>query len=399
VAAVASSSASAATTPRGAGTGAEQIGISGIAAVPGSSGAWAVGTAYQSVTPYNTSAVIWKWSGTAWVTESIPNLGHGGSLTAIAATSSSNAWAAGSSGASFTSSVPVLLHWNGKSWVVVSFPKTYDKDYFGYLAASGSAVFVGGSTSGSASRPLLLDRTGSVWTAEKLPRLPTNAYLVALSATAASASGLWALTNSCAPTCSSQVLKPGKSGWSVVSVGKGLNLSGLAARTSTDVLAVGSGRAATGYGKLLIERYKGSSWSAMKVHSAVTTGALTGVSMGSATAGWAAGDAETTSSAAILVERLKGTSWQQTSVKIPGKNGLVDAFGGGSASAAWLFATSFAGKVCTTPNTIVAEHWNGSKWSAVKTPGWTIAITLRLSAELRSFNDRHRMVSTHLGWC
>jgi hypothetical protein len=326
---------------------------------------------------------MWKWSGTKWVTESIPKLGGGGTLMAVTATSSSNAWAVGTSGTSYSTSVPVLLRWNGKTWAIVKFPKAYDKDYFGYLAASGSAVFVGGGTPvsgpGSTSQPVLLDHAGSAWTAEKLPKLPANSNIEALSATSASASGLWVLTTAyslSSSSSSSEVLKPGKSGWSVLSAGKGLNLSGLAALSATDVLATGSGHASTGsYGKPLIERYKGTSWTAMKVPSTVATGVLTSVLMTSATAGWAAGYTATKSSYATLVERLKGSSWVQTPVKLPGKNSLLDTFGGGSATAAWLFATSYSGAVCASPSTIVAEHWNGSKWSAVKTPGWTIAAT------------------------
>jgi len=345
--------------------------ITGVAAVPGSSGAWAVGFAASSSQPYSDAAVMWKWSGTKWVTESIPGLGNGGSLSAVVATSASNAWALGLTGPTSSKTGPVLLHWNGSKWTIVKFPSSDDVDYFEYMAASGTGVFVAGGTNSSSSHPVLLGYKGTTWTTEKLPKLPANAYFEALSTTSASPSGLWATTRACvSSSCTSSVLKPGKSGWSSVSLGgKGASLMGLAALSSTDVLAVGvSGAPVGSFGKLLIERYKGSSWTSGKASSPIATGAFYAAAMSSSTAAWAAGDTDTTTSAAVLVDRLKGTSWAHTTVKIPGKNGLLIGFSSVSSSSAWLFAKSYAGKICVSPSTIVAEHWNGSTWSIVKTP-------------------------------
>jgi hypothetical protein len=282
------------------------------------------------------------------------------------------------------------LHWNGRSWTAVKFPTSDDHDYFGTMAAFGTAVFVSGGTASSPSHPVLLGYNGTTWTTEKLPNLPASSNISALSATSANRLGLFAIASSCAATsCRSSVLKPGKSGWSLVSVGgKGADLSGLAALSSKDIVAVGETPTSPGpFGKPLIERFNGSSWTSMKVASPLPTGVLTSANVSAAKSAWVAGDAETKTAAAVLVDRLKGSTWALTKVKIPGKNGVLDAFGGGSPSAAWLFATSYSGKVCASRATIIAEHWGGSSWVVVKTPPWTTGaaavITAAPSAEPR----------------
>jgi hypothetical protein len=373
--------ATAATRPLGAHASATSIFIRGVAAVPGGSGAWAVGFARSSTPPDNDVAVIWKWWGSKWVTESIPSLGDDGSLTSVVATSESNAWALGLSGPSASSTDPVLLHWNGRSWKIVKFPTADDADDFGPLAAAGSGVFVGGGTGGSPSFPVLLAYKGSAWTTEKLPIFSANTSLEGLSATSAARSGLWGVATLCGSSlCTSSVLKPGKSGWSPVSAGgKGTVLFAVAALSPANVLAVGDSQTTSeSYGKLLIKRSKGSSWTAVKVPSPIATGDFFYTEMSAATAGWAAGDTFTSTSEAVIVDRLKGKRWAHTIVKIPGKNGVLVAFSGGSGSAAWLFARSYAGAVCSSLSTVVAEHWNGSTWSLVKTPPWTLGAATRI---------------------
>jgi hypothetical protein len=379
---LAASTATAATPPHLTGASSMSIYLTGVAAVPGGTGAWAVGFANSSSPPYDDAPVMWKWSGSKWATEPIPSLGKDGSLTAVAATSASNAWALGLSGPSSSTADPVLLHWNGVAWTIVKFPSSDDTDYFEYMAASGAGVFVAGGTNGSTSHPLLLGYMKARWTAEKLPALPLNTDLGALSATSASPSGLWATAISCVSSlCTSSVLKPDKSGWSLVSVaGKGASLTGLAALSSTHVLVVGEAGAKAGtFGKLLIERSKGSSWTAMKAASSIATGTLSSADLSSPIRGWAAGDTETDTATAVLVDRLEGSTWSATKVKIPGKNGLLIAFSAESASSAWLFARSYTGKVCLSPSTIVAERWSGSSWSVVKTPPLTLGAAVPLT--------------------
>jgi hypothetical protein len=70
--------------------------------------AWAVGSD-------GTGALILRWSGSAWIQVANPDDAKTGQFISIAATSSSNAWAAGYF---YKDSQPqtLILHWNGKTW-------------------------------------------------------------------------------------------------------------------------------------------------------------------------------------------------------------------------------------------------------------------------------------------
>ena len=68
---------------------------------------WAVGYKYITATATIESSIL-RWDGTSWTEHSHPNVS---SLTAVATSDTSNAWAVGGGGA--------VLHWNGSEWSVV----------------------------------------------------------------------------------------------------------------------------------------------------------------------------------------------------------------------------------------------------------------------------------------
>jgi hypothetical protein len=79
--------------------------------------AWAVGntsdiSGFQPARP-----IAMHWNGTAWSVATLPNLGSGGTLSSVSASSSTSVWAAGSPGG--TTSV---LRWNGTSWTPETTP-------------------------------------------------------------------------------------------------------------------------------------------------------------------------------------------------------------------------------------------------------------------------------------
>jgi hypothetical protein len=80
-------------------------GLFGAAFVPGGT-AWAVGDTVAKNS--DEESLILRWTGHAWAQVSIP--ADGGGLQAVAATSTTNAWAVGNNGDT------LILHWNGKTW-------------------------------------------------------------------------------------------------------------------------------------------------------------------------------------------------------------------------------------------------------------------------------------------
>jgi hypothetical protein len=100
-------------------TGAKGSELLGVAATSDKN-AWAVGSYVDSRNSPQT--LIVHWNGTTWRTQSSPNPGgsaNTASLNAVAASSTSNAWAVGSY---FKNGVakPLFLHWNGKAWKQVT---------------------------------------------------------------------------------------------------------------------------------------------------------------------------------------------------------------------------------------------------------------------------------------
>jgi hypothetical protein len=80
--------------------------------------AWAVGD-YANATADRT--LIEHWNGTSWKQVTSPNPGgsDGNILEAVAATSSTNAWAVGDYG---TKDQTLIEHWNGRAWKQATSP-------------------------------------------------------------------------------------------------------------------------------------------------------------------------------------------------------------------------------------------------------------------------------------
>jgi hypothetical protein len=116
--------------------------LTGVAA-SGSSSAWAVGFT-QQVTgsdprdpTVTTKTLILHWNGRAWKEVASPSPGgsrrdDSSGLSAIASAGSSNAWAVGSYRKPGTYPKTLILHWNGRGWKQVASP---DPRYGGSLSA------------------------------------------------------------------------------------------------------------------------------------------------------------------------------------------------------------------------------------------------------------------------
>jgi hypothetical protein len=132
--------------------------LRGVSAVS-SNLAWAVG--FDGSSP-----LIYKWNGTSWSSETVPNITA--QLRAVSAVSSTDAWAVGSTGADNTGNT-VILHWNGTQWSQVTSPSpgTTNNGLSGVKAVSSNVAYaVGYFDSGSGPRTLVLGWNGSSWSQE-----------------------------------------------------------------------------------------------------------------------------------------------------------------------------------------------------------------------------------------
>jgi len=313
-----------------------------------------------------------------WSVVPSPNGSSSSNLSAVAAVSANDVWAVGSSGNQRSGAQTLIEHWNGSSWSVVTSanPGSIYNTLYGVTAISAANVWAVGyyvNTTG-VTQTLIEHWNGTSWSVVKSPS-PATGNNELFSVSAASASSIWTvgfLTNNTSQTPVDQTLIEHWNGssWSVMkSPNPGSSsdhLNGVAAVSTSDVWAVGNGK--TSSGKTLIEHWNGSSWSVVTSPSPGSGGDLRAVAAVSAGNVWAVGYySPNSSSIQTLVERWNGTSWQVVKSANIGTSPTFSAVAAVSAHDIWAVGSYH------NPNSneffqTLTEHWNGTKWSIVKSP-------------------------------
>lgn len=142
----------------------------------------------------------------------------------------------------------------------------------------------------------------------------------------------------------------------------GASLFGVAARTPSDVWAVG----ATGQGQALFEHWNGTSWTASgaTISYPGSTDPISGVASFGADRAFAVGEIVTkVGDRRPLVERWNGTSWSPLVVPGPA-SGLYDAIGGTSARDVWAVGATYQNSTVYP----LALHYDGAAWKSMTLP-------------------------------
>jgi hypothetical protein len=179
--------------------GPENNGLNGVAATSGTN-AWAVGN-------YSSGGVqqplMEHWIGTSWKRVTLPALptgATGGDLTAVTATSTTNAWAAGVYRVG-SRAMSLILHWNGSSWKRQPSPNpggtgtnasTFIWGISGTSATTAWAVGTWYDGQHAIDRTLVLRWTGSAWITQPSPST-SDPYNNLSGVTVTSASNAWAV--------------------------------------------------------------------------------------------------------------------------------------------------------------------------------------------------------------
>lgn len=132
-----------------------------------SKNAWAVGS-YQG--PSAVRTLVLHWNGSHWKRIASPNVGGdstGNALTGIAAASARDIWAVGYYG-TVSGDLPLVLHWNGKRWKVVTSPAAgqapFGATLSGVGASSADRAWAAGSYyDGTQLKALVLRWNGAKW--------------------------------------------------------------------------------------------------------------------------------------------------------------------------------------------------------------------------------------------
>jgi len=312
-----------------------------------SSDAWAVG--YQNDNNLNFSRTLTQhWNGSVWTTIASPNpglasnlvcnnLNSGNVLTSVAALSSNDVWAVGFFfGCSSFLLKPMTMHWNGVQWTVVSTPK---------LNTNDNAAF------------------NSV---------------VALASNDIYAVGYQPAANGAVLTL---IEHWNGTAWSVVSSpngnGTGNVLSSVTANSPTDIWAVGNQVAPGVEARTLALHFNGSTWSVVPTPNPVhggnlTQNVLTSVVAMSPNDVTAVGYTLANQTELTMVQHWDGSSW--TVVSSPNVSNTTGSFntlrGVTAVNRSDLYAVGFFSNSTTSGQQVrLLLHFDGTSWSIISSPG------------------------------
>lgn len=238
---------------------------------------WAAGSYFDSTTNTN-EPLIEHWDGTSWSIVTSPNSGTPDNfLTGIAAISTSDAWAVGSSEiVNSSNSQPLLEHWNGTQWKLVTAPtpsQTVSNYFNGVAALSATSIWVvGGSvTSSNTTVTLAESLNGKTWKVVASPSPGTgNLGSVLNSVTTITSGNVWAVGQfypSSSPSSEETLVEHWTgSQWKVVTSPNspfgvsGNGLFSVTAETKNDVWAIGAYYDSQSNPQVLTEQWNGKTW-------------------------------------------------------------------------------------------------------------------------------------------
>jgi hypothetical protein len=242
--------------------------------------AWAVG--FTMIARHDYGTLIEHWNGSAWSVNSLDAItGFAAGLTGVVDLTPTNAWAVGESG-----SGGLIEHWNGNAWSTVTLPDAAFTPSSGdaISADSPTDIWIVGSSINSkteATIPETLHYNGSAWSVVPAAQPPSQSSATLGSVTAISPTDAWAVGEFTGTTSavggSTLIEQWNGSSWKIVpspTPGAYPSLTGVAARSASDVYAVGTNLPSVDGGpeQAMILRWNGSAWSVDS--SGVFTGEL-----------------------------------------------------------------------------------------------------------------------------
>jgi len=302
--------------------------LDGVAVVS-SCQAWAVGEYLNTKGPYHT--LIEHWNGTGWKQVPSPSPGIiGNTLSAVAATSATNAWAVGRYASTRpTPTLALIEHWNGTAWKQVPSPdpSTNDNQLFSVAATSATNAWAVGEYAGSRVEQTLIEHwNGTAWKQVPSPNPATG--------------------------------------------GLGFNeLTGVAATSATNAWAVGDyiNNSDTAH-QTFIAHWNGTTWKQVtSPNPSSTYSVLFGVTATSPTNAWAYGEFNPIPGAKPLIVHWNGTTWRQVPSPNPGTPGSAGLSGMTAISAANAWAVGGYGTTGGNAKTLILR-WNGTAWKQVPSP-------------------------------
>lgn len=314
----------------------------------------------------------------AWSVVGSPNVGTSTNfLYSVAAITAKNVWAVGSEG-NGNGGLTLVEHWNGIQWKVVASPNvksSLSDSLSGVATITANNVWAVGNyyDASNVQHPLIEHWNGTSWS---LVSSPSGGQLNGVAAFAAN--NIWAVGSTTGSSVNGYVTlieHYNGTSWSVVS-GSSVNggqLFGVTALAMNNVWAVGNVAVNGNLMQTLIEHWNGSSWSVVSSSGpGLAASTLSSVASIASNNIWAVGD-DTNSvgpsaTYAPLVEHYNGTSWSVVSSPLQGTSDLMNGIAAISANNVWTVGDYRTGTDSQGPYFTLIEHWNGTSWSVVTSP-------------------------------
>jgi hypothetical protein len=312
------------------GTPGNNVGLNGVSARTNTD-AWAVGQQFGPAGATPPPPVTYHWNGTAWSLVTTPALGVNSALLGISASSATDAWAVGFEITGRRQHTTLLEHWNGNAWSV----DTADAITGGNAVeltsvidfSATNAYAVGLSNTGT----LVEHWNGTAWSPVTLPSTPFTPGPGSGSIAASSPSDIWVVgsgVNATTFQATAEALHFNGTTWMAMPMAQpGTNtptISAVTALSPTNAWAVGKDIGATTPvgGGTLTEHWDGTSWTVVPSPSPGGEPGLTGVAARSASDVVAVGSALPSINGGPLqavILRWNGTAWSDdTGGTIPG---------------------------------------------------------------------------------
>ena len=315
----------------------------------------------------------------SWCTLPLPTIVGGANLKALTALSQNDAWAGGEK---------FILHWNGQQWQPVTGLSISDFTLSSLAATAANDVWAVGSYKDSRAtdkgiKPLLAHWDGHQWSLVTSSSLPEFGELY--SAAALSSSDVWATGDSISSqddSSQSVILHWDGQQWNVVSHPErtgtfNSSLNAITALSANDVWAVGDdsynhpSQYQANVNETLVEHWDGASWKVVPSPSTGLNDDLTSVTAVSTNDIWAVGSTDqgmgnspTNAGGPIApegqIEHWDGKSWNI--VQQAQSSGPLSEIAAISMNDIWAVgALADAHGVVTSE----LEHWDGQHWSSV----------------------------------
>jgi hypothetical protein len=347
-----------------------QSGFTGVATVPNSSDAFAIGSWAKTSTSASTSTggeLIEEFTGSSWKVMTPPAVPKSDSslyLNSIWAASVSDAWALGTLSTA-TGTAVQLIHWNGVSWSLQSLPATPAGAQVARISGSSASNvwIVGDVYKGGSYEPLEFHFNGQKW--KLLTEGPANTQLSLVSV--ASATSAWAFGTAGSSNLPMFLHFNGKA-WSKVAAALPADVSWSSLSAAGQAAwAVGSVNEVNGKTILWAMHWNGRTWAAVRLP--VPAGkypVLRSVVALSTTTAWAGGESTIGVDNEVFMEHLVQGKWTIQWLAAADTSPTINALAGTSRTNVWAVGTGWTGKVCQSPQRAISYH-HTINWKIVAT--------------------------------